>query len=245
MAAAERLSLIVNRDYDKVGSWTRACALVAAGDLAGAVVPDLLASLHHPDPLMSELAAFTLMKLDPAACARHHEKLDYDARERLAYAVGPDGTRAHWDSRSVYGRAALLRAMPAFGSLPSGALVHLARASEELVLNPRRRVPSPRAPRESFYVNVDGVQSLEGAKPRRAVPPRSLIAFGPGAFPVEVIERTRFVRIDPDALFDVATEHVGLVPVLLEARQQGPARAGEPLDEEAPARAAGLALAGA
>ena len=35
-----------------------------------------------------------------------------------------------------------------------------------------------------------------------------------------MIERTRFVRIDPDALFDVATEHVGLVRVLHEARQQ-------------------------
>ena len=93
MAAAERLSQIVNRDYDKVGSWTRACALAAAGDLAGGVVPDLVASLYHPDPLMSELAAFTLQKLDPAAYARHHEKLDYDARERIAYAVGPDGTQ--------------------------------------------------------------------------------------------------------------------------------------------------------
>jgi ATP:ADP antiporter, AAA family len=245
MSPAERLGLIVNRDYDKVGPWTRACALAAEGETAGGVVPDLVASLHHPDPLMSELAAFTMQKLDPSAYARHHGQLDYDARERLSYALGPDGTTAHWDSRSIYGRTALLRAMPAFASLPSGALVHLARAAEELVLNPRRRVPSPRAPRESFYVNVDGVQALEGAQPRRALPLRSLVAFGPGAVPVEVIERTRLVRIDPDALFDAATEHVELVPVLLEARQQRLARGGEPLDAEPLSRAAGLALAGA
>jgi ATP:ADP antiporter, AAA family len=218
---AERLSLIVNRDFDKIDSWTRACALAALGQIGGAEVPDLVASLYHPDPLMHELAALTLLRQDAQAYARQQTKLSYDAREKLAYVLGPDGTTASWDSRSVYGRVQLLRGIPAFSALPSLALLRLARVAEELVLNPRRRLPSPRAPRESFYVNVDGAQALaDGGAPRRTLPRLSLIAFGPGASSIEVIETSRFVRIDPDQLFDLAGEHVALIPPLLQARQQ-------------------------
>ncbi len=217
----ERLSLIVNRDYDKIDTWTRACALAALGELGGAEVPDLVASLYHPDPLMHELAAFTLLRQDAQVFTRHQAKLSYDARERLAYVLGPDGTMANWDSRSVYGRVQLLRGLPVFSSLPSAALVRLARAAEELVLNPRRRLPSPRAPQESFYVNVDGAQALsDGGASRRTLPRMSLIAFGPGARSIEVVDTSRFVRIDPDQLFELSTEHVVLIPALLRARQQ-------------------------
>lgn len=245
MEPALRLSLIVNRDYDKVGSWTRAAALAAEGEVAAEVPLDLVACLHHPDPLMSELAAFALRRRDQAAYARHVAKLDYDARERVAYVMGPDGTMAHWDGRSVFGRASLLRGLPSFASLPLAALARLARASEEVVLNPGRRVPSPRAPRESFYVNVDGAQLVSGSEPRPSLPRRSLFGFGPGAGFVEVVEATRFVRLDPDAIYDVAAEHVALVPALLAARQQRFSAAPAESRAEPAAPPLGLAVAGA
>jgi HEAT repeat protein len=244
MAPAERLSLIVNRDYDKIGSWTRAAALAAEGELAPGV-DDLVACLHHPDPLISELAATTLRRRDALAYARHRDKLDYEARERLAYVMGPDDTLEHWDSRSVFGRATLARGLAAFAPLPLAALARLARASEELVLNPGRRVPSPRAPRESFYVNVDGAQLLSGSEPRRPLPPQSLLGFGPATGFVEVMQATRFVRIDPDVLYDLAAEHVALVPALFAARQQRFAAALAAPRAEAATAPIGLAVAGA
>ncbi len=242
---AERLSLLVNRDYDKLGSWTRASALAAEGEVSETLPADLVACLHHPDPLMSELAAFAMRRKDAAAYTHHVFKLDYDARERIAYVMGPDGSMAHWDSRSVFGRATLLRGLPSFEALPLAALARLARASEELVLNPGRRVPSPRAPRESFYVNVDGAQVLSGAEPRLALPGRSLVGFGPGAGFVEVVEATRFVRIDPDVLYDLAAEHVALEPALLASRRQRFAPAAAPPRAEPAAPPLGLAVAGA
>ena len=241
----ERLSLIVNRDYDKIDTWTRACGLAALGELAGGEIPDLVACLYHPDPLLHELAAFTLLRKDAQAYARHFAKLDYDAREKLAYVLGPDGTMASWASRSVFGRVQLLRGLSAFKALPSAALVRLARAAEELVLDPRRRLPSPRAPQESFYVNVDGAQALSDGASRRPLPPLSLIAFGPGALPVEVVETSRFVRIDPDQLYDLAAEHVVLIPALLRARQQVFDAAAEAPAPQPHLAAARLAVAGA
>jgi hypothetical protein len=75
-------------------------------------------------------------------------------------------------------------------------------------------------------VNVDGAQVLHDAGARQPLPARSLVAFGPGAGAVEVAETTRFLRIDPDAVYDLAVERVDLVPALLDARQHRFAGAG-------------------
>jgi hypothetical protein len=226
MEPLARLRAIVNREYDRVGSWTRACALQAIGPLAGEVTPDLVACLYHPHPLMQDAAALTIRELDPAAWARQRERLPYEGRTRLLYVSGPDGTFAHWSTRSAFGRACLLRQLPHFAGLPSPVLVRLALASEDLVLNQRRRLPSPRAPRESFYVNVEGETVLTGTPPR-PVPLMSLIGFGPGASPLEVCQPARFLCLEPDPLFEVAAEHVSLIPALQRAERQ--------LFEESPA----------
>jgi ATP/ADP translocase/HEAT repeat protein len=216
----DRLSLIVNRDYDRIGTWTRACAVEAVGELSPEIVPDLVASLFHPNPMISEVAARTMLGLNAGGYRRHRGTLPYEAREHLDYVVGPEGDLAHWESRSIFGRAQLLRELPAFSTLSSEALVELATASDERVLKPHRRLPSPRAPRESFYVLVDGELGLvdEGAAPNGTGPgARSLIAFGPGARTLKVIETARFIRLEPDPLMDAAAEHVELIPALLQA----------------------------
>jgi ATP/ADP translocase len=219
----ERLRTIVNRDSDGIGAWTRACAVRALGERAGRVLPDLVASLFHPNPLVHEAAALSLCELDPEACLRYRRKLGYDTRERLEYVLGPEGTREHWESRSVLGRAAFFRGLPAFSKLPSEALVRLAAASEELVLKPLRRLPSPRAPRDAFYVLVDGEVATANGKPagaRRAVPAQYLFAFGPGAPSLEVVQTSCFIRLDPDQLYELAGEYVELIPPVLGAQQQ-------------------------
>jgi hypothetical protein len=242
MAVQERLSAIVNREFDRVWSWTRACALEALGRLAGSGTADLVASLYHPHPLMQDAAAWTLRQLDPRAYARHHARLPFMARERLDYVMGPDGGLAHFSSRSVLGRTRLLRELPAFASLPSWAFVRLALASEELVLNQRRRIPSPRAPRESFYVAVDGeVVQADAPGGPRPVPLLSLIGFGPESSRLEVCQPARFVRIDPDPLYELAAEHVALIPALQRAERQVfdmPAAAAPSRPEPAPELAA-------
>ena len=237
MAPLERLSAIVNREFDRVGSWTRACALEAMGRVSGAVVPDLVASLFHSQPMMQEVAALTIRQLDPQAFAHHRARLAFEIRERLDYVMGPDGTLGHWNSRSAFGRAQLLRGLPAFHGLPSMAIVRLALASDDLFLNQRRRLPSPRAPRESFYVNVEGeIVLTEGTtgNPRRVLPLLSLIGFGPGARAIEVCEPARFLRIDPDPLFELAAEHVELIPFLQRAESQVFEEIGTSAEHEVP-----------
>jgi AAA family ATP:ADP antiporter len=240
----DRLSLIINRGYDRIGVWTRACAVEAVGRLASEIVPDLVASLFHPNPVIHEVAARTMLELDPEGYWRRRKTLPYDARERLDYVIGTGGGLEHWESRAVFGRARLLRSLPAFSALPSETLIGLATASDERVLKPHRRLPSPRAPRDCFYIVVDGEVAVgdEGVPPDTGtLPPRSLIVFGPGARSLKVIQSARFVRLDPEPVLEVAAEHVDLIPALLEAQRRlveaGPEPAGPPRElEPEPAR---------
>jgi HEAT repeat protein len=214
----ERLSRIVNRDYDGIGTWTRACAVEAVGELSEEIVPDLVASLFHPNPMIHEVSARTMLTVNTGGYRRHRRTLPYEAREHLDYVVGPEGDLAHWESRSIFGRAQLLRELPPFSTLSSEDLVELAIASDERVLKAHRRLPSPRAPRESFYVLVEGEVGLADATPDEGgLPARSLIAFGPGARSLKVLEAARFIRLDPAPLMEVAAGHVELIPELLRA----------------------------
>ena len=85
---------------------------------------------------------------------------------------------------------------------------------------------------------VEGELALVDAAPEGGgLPARSLIAFGPGARSLKVLEAARFIRLDPDPLTEVAAGHVELIPELLRAIklliEPGPG-AGEPPDGPAP-----------
>lgn len=56
------------RDYSQVSAWTKACALHLIGELNKTNLKDVLMSeLYHPDPLIYEVAAKSLFKLDAVA----------------------------------------------------------------------------------------------------------------------------------------------------------------------------------
>jgi hypothetical protein len=193
------------------------------GELASETVPDLLASLHHPNPIIHEVAARSILALDSKAYVRQRKKLPYEIRERLDTVIGRDGEMVNWESRSIFGRVELLRNISSFSTLSSEALVKLASTSEERVLKPGRRLPSQKEPKDSVYVFLDGeVAFTEGAAPEvgGTLPRLGLIAFGPGASPLEVSETSRFIRFDPHQLFELAAEYVDLIPALLRAEKQ-------------------------
>lgn len=216
----DRLSVIVNRDFDRIGTWTRACAVEALGALAPTVPADLVACLFHPNPLIHEVAARAILDKDPGEYQRRRRTLPYEVRERLDHVIGAEGTLDYWDSRSVFGRARLLRGLAPFQGLPLDELVELSASSEERVLKPHRRLPSPRAPGDTVYVVVDGEVAVApngSSQGGRRVPPLTVFGFGPGARALSVVETARFVRLDPDELVEVASGHVEVIPAYLQA----------------------------
>jgi len=222
LSCVERLSAIINHDFDKISVWTRACAVQVIGQVAQEVVPDLIASLHHPHPLVREVAAAQLVSLDPDVYARQQRKLPYELQKQLEQVIDTNQPPTELDCRSVLGRVELLRAHPAFSSLPPEALVKLAVPSEQRLLKPGQRLPSLREPPGSVYVVLSGELVLEhlDSEPPAVLPRLALIAFGPTGRPLQAMAPSSLVRLDPGQLFELAALHAELVPFLLNAQRQ-------------------------
>ena len=216
MGPVEALGAVANREFDRIGLWTRVVALETLGKVSPQIPRELVAALFHPEPMVQEVAALGLAARDRAAWETHRSRLGFEVRDRLDAVVGRGGGEGEPASRSVFGRARLLRTVPAFAGLPSAAVVALATSSEERLLKEGQRLPNPREPKDSFYVLLEGgLSAAEG--PPVALARLALFGMLPQSRPVAAEGPCRLVRLEPTRLFEVAAENPGLIPGLLDA----------------------------
>lgn len=216
MGVVDALGAVVSREVDRIGLWTRVVALETLGKVAPDVPRELVGALFHPEPMVREVAALGLASRDRSAWEAQRARLRYEAREALDQVVGRPGEEAAPASRSAFGRARLLRSVPSFRPLPSEAVVALALSAEERLLREGQRLPSPREPRDAFYVLLEGELAARGL-PGNELEKLALLGFLPGARPVEAIGPCRLLRFEPTRLFEIAGENPALIPPLLEA----------------------------
>lgn len=200
MAPPARLAALLHREPDRVGSWTKAFAVEALGALARGDVPDdLLAVLFHPDPMLQEVAAWTLLRLDRDAYARNLRRLSLPDQTRLERILRADGAGeeagAQWATRAIFGRAVHLRGVPALGHLPWDVLTALGANSDERRLAAGDRVPAGKDPPATLYVVVDGALAPSGGG---AVAGRGETFFATRAAPWEAVGPGRLLRFDGD-----------------------------------------------
>lgn len=214
----DALGAVAHREFDRIGPWTRIVALETLGKVAPEVPRDLVAALFHPDPMVQDVAALGIVARDRASWEKHRARLKFDVRDRLDAVVGRGAAAEEelGEARSGYLRARLLRSVPAFSSLPSEVLVALASASEERLLKEGQRLPSPREPRDSFYVVVDGeVEAPAGSG--NVLGRLGFFGVLPGSRPAAARGACHLVRLEPTRLYEVAGENAALVPGLLDA----------------------------
>ncbi len=216
MSPLEALGAVTNREFDRIGLWTRVLAIETLGKVAPGIARELVAALFHPEPMVQEVAALGIAARDRAAWEARRARLHFAVRDRLDAIVGREGDEERAESRSVFGRARLLRSVPAFAPLPSEARVALAVSSEERILREGQRLPNPREPKDSFYVLLQGEMTVLGGSGRTLQRP-SLFGALPGSSSVEAVGPCRLIRLEPTRLFELAGENLPLIPGLLDA----------------------------
>lgn len=218
LGALDALSAVANREFDRIGLWTRVVAIETLGKVAPEVPRDLVAGLFHPEPMVQEVAALGIVARDRKAWAAHRSRLRFEVRDRLDAVVGPgaEGEEDAAESRSAFGRARLLRSVPAFASLPSEVLVALAETSEERLLKEGQRLPNPREPKDAFYVVLRGELAV-GGEPGAVLGRPAFFGVLQGSRPAVATGPCRLVRLEPTRLFELAGENLALIPGLLDA----------------------------
>lgn len=214
MGRKERLWAVIHRNHSRISSWTKACAMVALGTLARRVPAILVANLFHPDPMLQQIAALSLRRIDSAAYARHVAKLPYVDRERVERVVGADPRRDAHSTTSLFDRIATLSKISGFSGLSWDLLYKLAQRGEERVLPPRTSIPTARDPEGTLYLILEGF--LESPAEISTTGSRSIVAARPLVVPRLAVEACRVLRFDGDDILDLVAEHAELVPAILE-----------------------------
>jgi len=92
MDSDELLLSIINRDYNKLNNWTKACALMSLRLLKMQEIPDdLVAQLFNPDSLLREVAVLTVKEIDPGKFSEYAIRLPGDYKTQLSQVVDYDG----------------------------------------------------------------------------------------------------------------------------------------------------------
>lgn len=215
----ERLEAIAFRDYDDMSSWTRACALQAIARLPTDTVPEVLAAnIFHPEAMLREVAAASILRLGRREYALYLSRLPMEHRERIERVIVPDHPEPEsWRDRSRFGRFAALRAAGALSALPWSALMKMADDVEEIVLDTGQSFPQVGEDEGELYVLAEGRLGFYAPTGGIAsVGAGSLLAFA-GTGPARVLDAARILRLRGDRLFELAAVNEELVSAVLAA----------------------------
>lgn len=220
MDRLERLEAIAFRHYDEMSSWTRACALRAIAELSRETVAEVLvANIFHPVPMLQEVAAGSILRLDAGAYSHYMDRLPRSQRERVERVILPERPEPNlWESRSTFGRVETLRQAAAFASLSWDALMQLAGEVEVIDMATGASFPPPEEASALLYLVVRGRLGIYGQDGGMGtIRGGSLVAFGGEASRARVLEAGQVYRFAGHRLYELMVTHGELVPAVLDA----------------------------
>ncbi|HWZ21616.1 MAG TPA: cyclic nucleotide-binding domain-containing protein, partial [Cytophagaceae bacterium] len=164
-SSTEILIEIINRDYNYVNRWTKACAMYRyCGMPEAKVTDDMVANLFNPDSLLRETAAYAIYKLDKEAYHRYTKRIGEKKKELDAVILAQErrGNKKQLQIEKIF----VLKEVKAFASIHGVFLSGIADNIEEVILRKGeailRKGDSGNIP---LYVIVEGTLEIrEGEK---------------------------------------------------------------------------------
>lgn len=129
----EVLCQIINRDYNSINKWTKACAIYAYGSMEEApMCDDLTANLFNPDTLLREVSAWAMYKKHPESYILNSKRLGETLVKELNYLVLPlYQTEEIHSFKSRFDKIMYLKSMSAFESVPGAILLEFVELIQE------------------------------------------------------------------------------------------------------------------
>jgi AAA family ATP:ADP antiporter len=122
---------IINRDYNYINRWTKACAMYRYCTMAGAkVTDDMVANLFNPDSLLRETAAYAIYKLDKEAYHKYTKRIGEQKKEldSIILVQERQGNKKQLQIEKVF----VLKEVKAFASIHGVFLSGIADNIEEV-----------------------------------------------------------------------------------------------------------------
>lgn len=129
----EVLKQIINRDYNSVNKWSKACAIYVYGNMQEApMCNDLTANLFNPDELLREVSAWAIFKKDKNAYQAATTRLPDNERKQLdslLLSTYQDDSHKHL---SRIDKIFYLKMLDLFRNVPGVILVEFVELVEEI-----------------------------------------------------------------------------------------------------------------
>jgi hypothetical protein len=217
------LQEILRLGSSRVNLWLRACAIDALSRLAPDGVPDeLVANLFSSHPLVREMAALGIYRIDPQELKRHLPKLNDEERVPLDEIIrfGREGPHQYLLS---FEKVLLLRGLPLFAPIPEVILARFASDVKEI-----RRASGETIFRKGdlgreMYVVVEGVVKID--KDHRPIAELgksdllgeiAIVETGVRTATATATTPTRLLRVDQSLLYDLMADYPEVMPVIVE-----------------------------
>lgn len=210
------LKFIINRDFTQSSRWTKACVLYYIGNKKlDEFKLDLLAQLFNPDPLIQEVAAWALWKINPDEYEKNVIRLGLHKKKELDEVVKTE-------KASYYTKVVFMGGLPLFKDVPSVTLTYIADISKEITLSSGQTLVLDEPLQPDFFIVVKG--ELECFKSGNFV-----YRFKPGDFVGEMPsvpgfgqsnliranQETVLLQINKDRFYELMTDHIKLADSML------------------------------
>lgn len=134
LSSMEVLLHIINRDYNSINRWTKACALYVFPYMPGAKVKDdLVANLFNPDPLMRETAAWAINEISPKAYDIFTNRLDEKVKKLLDANIFSYNMNSELSKNLMVEEILFLKEIAHFSKIPGLILSYIAESTDELI----------------------------------------------------------------------------------------------------------------
>jgi hypothetical protein len=223
--STEVLLHIINRDYNYINRWTKACAIFGLAITPGyKVTDDLIANLFNPDPLLRETAAWVIYYLDQETYSICTQRLPEKIKKDLDNII----TRSRQEVELRMERIIRLKEIPLFNKVPGVVLADLEEIIETIyvekgtvILNEGDNGLSP------IYIVREGeADIIENGKLLRKTEPWEVLGkstiLETDSLPYSVIASrdTRLYKIEKDRFFELMGNNYELVREFVGASTQ-------------------------
>jgi ATP:ADP antiporter, AAA family len=201
----EVLIQIINRDYNQINKWTKACALYAFAFTDEAIMcQDLIANLFNPDPLLMEMAAWVISVKDKENFHLHTNRLHQNIKKELEiiafskFNVKMDGNYSRFE------KIFFLKSMPLFSHIKGVVLVEFVSIIEEIKVKANEIILPKNASEDApFLILVQGKAAILDEKSK------NLQSF----YPKDIIGSSLFLATDKLSEDVIASENCTLFSV--------------------------------
>ncbi len=149
---------IINRDFNSLNRWTKACAMFVYAEMPDVkVTNDLIANLFNPDPLLRESSAWVIHKISPSDYEKSSVRLDYKVKKILdnnlfSYNLG-EGITANL----MFEEVLFLKEVKYFNKIAGQILTFISETTDEIIFKPNEIVISKGTTHSPIFIIREGV----------------------------------------------------------------------------------------